>query len=282
VKSVFGRSLAANSANFCGIALSSVYEKLFDNIVLFQFSDKLKTSQLQIGFKVKSSTNLCTFVLKEALSYYATNQSNVFCTFLDATKAFDRISYCKLFWLLLKRNLSTSIVRVLICFYTNNFVRVSWCGLFSEYFLATNGVKQGGVLSPVLFCVYIDDLLVLLLNTNIGRFIGNNYVGALAYADDLILLAPSASALCRMLAICETYAAEYCTSFNAQKSKCLVILSNACRYLRPLLLNNVSYVGGKLTDCVSSFPHLGHAITDTLDDEPDITKRLGNFIGHVK
>jgi len=83
---------ATDSANFCGIALSSVYGKLFDNIVFFQFSDKLQTSQLQFGFKAKSSTNLCTFVLKEALSYYATNHSNVFCTFLDATKAFDKIN----------------------------------------------------------------------------------------------------------------------------------------------------------------------------------------------
>ena len=60
---------------------------------MFQFSDKLQTSQLHFGFKAKSSTNLCTFVVKEALSYYATNHSNVFCTFLDATKAFDKINY---------------------------------------------------------------------------------------------------------------------------------------------------------------------------------------------
>ena len=102
--------------------------------------------------------------------------------------------------------------------------------MFSEYFLATNGVKQGGVLSPVLFCVYIDDLLVRerrLSNANIGCFIGSNYAGALAYADDSVLLAPTASALRKMLAICDVYAAEYSMSFNAQKSKCLVILSNA-------------------------------------------------------
>jgi len=67
-------------------------------------------------------------------------------------------------------------------------------------------------------------------------------------------------------------------SFNAQKSKCLVILSNARRYLRPLLQDNVFYVDGKPIDFVSSFPHLGHVITDTLDDGRDITKRLGNFI----
>jgi len=93
------------------------------------------------------------------------------------------------------------------------YIRVSWCG-FSEYFLATNGVKQGGVLSPVLLCVYTDNLLVRLSNANVGCFIGSNYVGALAYADDLVLLAPTASALRKMLAICDVYAAAYSMSFN--------------------------------------------------------------------
>jgi len=52
----------------------------------------------------------------------------------------------------------------------------------SVYLLAVN-VKQGGVLSPVLFCLYIDDLLLALSKCGVGRFIGNNLIGALVYAD---------------------------------------------------------------------------------------------------
>jgi len=85
-----------------------------------------------------------------------------FCKFLDATKAFDRIKYCKLFKLLLQRDLPAPIIRVLVNLYKNNLVRVSWCGAAPvfEYFVADNGVKKGAVLSPVLFCLYIDDLLL--------------------------------------------------------------------------------------------------------------------------
>ena len=89
--------------------------------------------------------------------------------------------------MLIKRELPAYIVRVLVNLYTQNSVRVAWGGAMSEYFSAVNGVKQGAVLSPVLFCVYIDDLLLVLSKAGIGCYIGSNFVGALAYADLLHL-----------------------------------------------------------------------------------------------
>ena len=59
----------------------------------------------------------------------------------------------------------------------------------------SNGVKQGGVLSPVLFCVYIDGLLISLHRAGLGWHIGHMFVGVLAYADDLVLLAPTPHAM---------------------------------------------------------------------------------------
>jgi hypothetical protein len=112
------------------------------------------------GFKRNSSTNLCSMVLKETLSYYINNQTPVFCTFMDASKAFDRIHYCKLFKLLIKRKLPPCIIRIIMNLYTHNFLRVAWGSAITDYFSAVNGVKQGAVLSPVLFCVYLDGLLI--------------------------------------------------------------------------------------------------------------------------
>ena len=59
-------------------------------------------------------------------------------------------------------------------------------------------VKQGGVLSPVLFCVYLDELLLALSAAKVGCYVGSVFVGALAYANDLVLIAPSATALQKM------------------------------------------------------------------------------------
>ena len=117
------------SANYRGIALSSVYLKIVDNIVLHKYSAHLSTSELQFGFKRKSSTNLCTFVLKESLAYYSKNDSTIFCSFLDATKAFDRVNYCKLFRLLIDCGLPARIIRLLLNVYTSNFMRVAWCNV---------------------------------------------------------------------------------------------------------------------------------------------------------
>ena len=68
----------SDSSNFRGITLSSIYGKLFDNIVLYRYSDSLLSSELQFGFKAKSSTSLCSMVLKESLAYYVNHQSSVF------------------------------------------------------------------------------------------------------------------------------------------------------------------------------------------------------------
>ena len=160
-----------------------------------------------------------------------------------------------------------------------NYVRVTWCGVMSDYFLAVNGVKQGGVLSPVLFCLYIDGLLVALSRAGVGSFIGNNFVGALAYADDVVLLAPTASALRRMLAICDCYASEYCIAFNALKSKCLVFLPNNRRFLSERLNECTFYVDNKPIEYVDSYSHLGHLITSSMD--ADVVKRRSDFIGQV-
>lgn len=117
-----------------------------------------------------------------------TASNPVFCTFLDATKSFDRLHYYKLFKLLVKRQLPATILRALINLYTYSNVRVAWGRIVSDYFSVANGVKQGAVLSPVLFCVYIDDLLLLLAKSGYGCYIGANFIGAFAYADDIVLV----------------------------------------------------------------------------------------------
>jgi len=105
--------------------------------------------------------------------------------------------------------------------YTGQLVKVLWNGVYSQNFPVINGVKQGGILSPVLFDVYIEELLLALRETNVGCFMGIWFVGALAYADNIVLMAPTATAVRRMLAACDEFAVKLDVRFNASKSKCM-------------------------------------------------------------
>jgi len=151
----------------------------------------------------------------------------------------------------------------------------------SDYFSAVNGVKQGGVLSPVLYCVYIDDLLLALSNSSVGCYIGNNFVRALAYTDDIVLIALTATAMRKLLSICGEYATEYCISFNASKSKYLAVLPANRRKLNSHLSECCFTVNGRPIELVQSFHHLRHTITLQLNDLSDITAKQNAFIGQT-
>ena len=92
----------------------------------------------------------------------------------------------------------------------------------SSSFNTSNDVKQGGVLSPLLFGIYFDELLLRLKRCGSGCHIGNSFAGAFAYADDATLLAPTKRALRKMLDVSKEFATEYSLKFNALKSQFVV------------------------------------------------------------
>ena len=87
--------------------------------------------------------------------------------------------------------------------------------------MVTNGVKQGGILSPILFAIYMDELFYRLKLSKFGCHIGNKFMGSFGYADDAILLAPSVMSLKLMLHIVDKYGEEFNVKFNPDKCKLL-------------------------------------------------------------
>jgi len=86
--------------------------------------------------------------------------------------------------------------------------------VFSRLIHITRGVQQGGVLSPVLFALYVDDIANSLCCSRLGCYVGNMYVGCIMYADDIILLSTSLNMLQNMIKICETEAYYLDMKFN--------------------------------------------------------------------
>ena len=94
--------------------------------------------------------------------------SSVLGCLLDASKAFDLVDHGILFKILSERGLPLSIVRFLISWYSVQQLRVRWNSSLSDPFKVSNGVRQGSVLSPILFSVYLDSLLVDLSKSGVG------------------------------------------------------------------------------------------------------------------
>ena len=145
----------------------------------------LATTDNQFGFKPLHGTDMCIFLLKQTVSYYVSKDTAVFSAFLDASKAFDRTNHNLLFAKLIKRNVPMCIVRLLLSWYRQQTVQVKWGTNYSSPFTVTNGVRQGGVLSPCLFAAYIDEFSIQLGSARVGCTVGNMIVNNLMFAGDV-------------------------------------------------------------------------------------------------
>ena len=264
-----------SSDNYRGIALSSVSGKVLDLIILSRYTSNLSSSDLQFAFKAKHSTVMCTSALKEIISQYTKRASIVYMCSLDATKAFDKVNFVKLFKLLLQRNIPSIVLRLILDLYTRQSVKAAWNCEKSFSFDVTNGVRQGGVLSPILFNVYFDELLHRLQQNDIGCHIGTIFTGALCYADDLLLLCPTIRGLQKMITICSEFATEYDVTFNPSKTACMAFGN---RHVCPDLH---LYLDGKMLEWTDTFKHLRNVITVDQKDDSDIQLKRGNFYRSV-
>ena len=122
-----------DSDNYRAIALSSLLAKLFDCIILAKKNtDTFRTDDLQFGFKPQSSTTQCTFALMETVNYFRQNNAEVYVLLLDATKAFDKVNYIKLFELRIQREVNPLHIRCLVYMYCNQRLNVSWNSKISK------------------------------------------------------------------------------------------------------------------------------------------------------
>ena len=123
----------------------------------------------------------------------------------------------------------------------------------------SRGVWQGGILSPILFTLYLDDLLIELACTNVGCYWDDMFVGALVYVHDIT------SALRKLLAVCESIGTNLMLKFNPDKTRCIRFSwksSGGC--------SSVLTFCGKYVECVKSVLHLGHVLAENLQDDLDI------------
>jgi hypothetical protein len=265
----------SDTSNYRGIALSSSISKVFDLIFLKRNALYLNTSPLQFAFKKSSGTAMCTLILKEVVKHYLDQQSDVFACFLDASKAFDRVKHDELFSLLQNRGVPPLEMRILLNQYERQQVRTTWQKQYTDYFNVHNGIRQGSIASPILFCVYLDNLLHSLQASGLGCWVGSHYFGTLVYAEDVTLFCPTLTGLRRMLKICDRYGEHFQMQFNPTKSVCLVFTRKSNRTYPQLSL------GGTQLEWTRQTKHLGNIVADSLSERLDVDRKKSDLFGRV-
>lgn len=161
--------------------------------------------------------------------------------------------------------MDTSFVRLLATWYESHKNNVQ-CGISaSEGFSVTNGVKQGGILSPYLFNVYTDGLSESLDRSGIGcLYLGS--VNHLCYADYMVLLSPTPHGLQKMLDICAQYACTHEMLFNTKKTVCMAMLPS---FFKNMVLPVIVLCGNVLS-YVDSYKYLGFHISNASSKSDDL------------
>ena len=266
------------SDNYRLIAISSLMVKIFDYAVLTLFSETLSSVNLQFGYQKNCSTTMCTWTLRETVNYFTSRESSVFVCLLDLSKAFDTIKHDILFKKLAEK-IPPLFLRVIIFSYLHQKCAVKWGNFESDQFSVSNGVRQGAVLSPVFFNVYLDELFIILKNCGLGCMIDHFYYGLLGYADDCALLSPSRNALQKMLNICSKYFHKHgikiSTNTILAKSKTKCLAFNVQEKPADIILYN------RILPWVDSYKHLGHFLTSDEDMCHDLLQKRAEFIGKI-
>jgi hypothetical protein len=262
--------------NYRPIAITNVLSKVLELLILERCESYLYTTDNQFGFKRKHSVDMCVYILNEVIEYYKQRNTTVFVTYLDATKAFDRVNHWSLFKKLLDRGVPAFLVKILAFWYSHQSMCVKWGDLFSEKFNVSNGVRQGGILSPSFFNVYMDDLSKQLSSTNIGCNMAGRFINHLGYADDMSLLTLTSGGMQKLLDICSQYGVENDVIYHKKKTVCMLFKPKCFKSIRSPSL----YLDGSVITYVSNHKYLGIIMSEGNWDV-NIKQQMRKFYGRA-
>ena len=215
------RTRSMSVDDFRGISISPVISKLFELAILDRFRSFFSTSDHQFGFKKNIGCRDAIYCVRNVIENFISRGSTVNMCTLDLSKAFDRMNHSVLFLKLMDRNLPVPLLMILETWFGISTTCVKWLGHVSNFFTLRAGVRQGGVMSPVLFSISIDSLPEIIKLANAGCYTSTICCSIFLYADDIVLLSPTVTGLRMLLASCEKELVDIDMRINTKKSFCI-------------------------------------------------------------
>ena len=243
-----------------GIAITSCLGKLFTLILnerLVAFLEERKILKPnQIGFCKGYRTADRAFVLNSMINSYTRKGKKIYACFVDFSKAYDSVWRDGLLYKLIKYKLSSKFISIIQSMYDNLNLSVKLTNGITPFFRSEMGVRQGCNLSPMLFNLFINDLIEHLQGGMTEAVKINGYsCNCLMYADDLLLLSESWEGLCHSLDKLGYYSAKWRLSISSKKTKIMVF----GKYSKGAELNH--NIGNVMVKSCQEYPYLGTIMT---------------------
>ena len=250
----------ADPENYRGISLLSCFGKLFTTLLynrLLTFATKKHIiSDNQLGFLPKNRTSDAHLIIHNSVQKIChKNKANIYSCFIDFSKAFDTIPRDTLLKKLLQYGISGNFFNIIKDMYTNDKACIKIGNKMTETFSINQGVRQGCIISPLLFNIFLADLPAKLDHSRNELNPQSNIPSCILWADDIIIMSESEAGLNKMLKIIDGYCSENELKVNTDKTKCMIFNKTGRLIRKRFFLGNVEL------ETVREYKYLGFLIT---------------------
>ena len=180
----------------------------------------------QIGFRRKARTSDHIFIINTIFRKYCNSNKRLYLCFVDFRKAYDKVWQEALMLKLLRLGIRGNFFGTIRAMYVGCRACIKNDGFLSDTFSCMSGVKQGDVMSPNLFNIYINDLPSIFDGDNDSPKLKDLYVHCLMYADDLVIMSLTEDGLQCKLDKLNTYCKEWGLEINTKKTQ-VMAMSNS-------------------------------------------------------
>ena len=262
------KSGSVNSTdNYRGLTINSCLAKVFNNVLNMRLTKYVEKnnilSDVQIGFRKKARTSDHLYVVNTLMRKFKHLKKKLFMCFVDFRKAYDSVWREALMYKLLEYDIRGNFYSVIEEMYKGGEACLKNDGYLSEFFQCGRGVRQGDVLSPILFNLYINDIPKLFVEDKDSPMLGNRAIHCLLYADDLILFSQTYNGLQEKLIKLNNYCNKWDLSVNTKKTE-VMVLSNDDKYTPAERFN----IGGVEINYVNYYKYLGIEVHKNVDMIP--------------
>jgi hypothetical protein len=196
-------------------------------------------------------------VINEIVNEYTSKKKNssVYICFIDIEKAFDRVNRDKLWQRMRRIGVDDRLRETIMKFYNKNKIKLTMNGIESDWIENNVGVRQGCTMSPVIFNIFLEELLMRLRNID-GIEVGDRNLSCLAFADDIMLVSETAEGLQRLLAETGRFGNDLGVKFSGSKCKVMIFGEGA---------NEGWVLGNDVLEVVNEYRYLGVLLSNGSD-----------------